>query len=315
MKLVLAALIALSFQEPTSTTQRIEVAPAESLAVHELGAGEPIVIVPGLLGSAFGFRNIAPRLAEAGYRVVIVDMLGAGSSNAPEKADYSLTAQADRVLAATRALGIDRSVFVCHAIGGSICYRIALRDPVRVAAIVSINGGPAEGISTPGLRFALKFAPIIKLFGGTGKARSKVRDGLVNSSYDPSWVTDSVVAGYTAHYSNGVGRVLGTLKRMVNAKEPAPLRPSIPEISIPVRVLMGTGSTTGVLTSEDIFGLQGIRLLSMDSVPEAGQYIHEERPDIVVSAVLETMRSTQVNAASPFWTRLVPARTATDTIR
>jgi hypothetical protein len=78
---------------------------------------------------------------------------------------------------------------------------------------------------------------------------------------------------------------------------------------------MGTGSTTGVLTSEDIFGLQGIRLLAMDSVPEAGQYIHEERPDIVVSAVLETVRSTQVNAASPFWTRLVPARTATDTIR
>jgi hypothetical protein len=53
----------------------------------------------------------------------------------------------------------------------------------------------------------------------------------------------------------------------------------------------------------------------MDSVPEAGQYIHEERPDIVVSAVLETMRSTQANAASAFWTRVVPARTATDTIR
>jgi len=315
--MMLAALVTLAaVQEPT-TLRLIEVAPAETVAVHELGYGDAIVIVPGLLGSAYGFRHIMPQLADAGFRVIVVDMLGTGSSNAPEKADYSLTAQAERVLIATRILGIERAVHVCHAIGGSVCYRMALREPDRIASILSINGGPAEQLATPGMKSALKFAPLIKLFGGTGRVRSKVREGMIKSSYDPSWVTDSVVAGYTAHYSQGVGHVLGTLKRMVNAKEPAALAPGIPQISLPVRVMIGSGSTTGAMTPDDITSLQALPALALDSVASAGQYIHEERPALVVAAVLESARTAQTAAAgaSPASGWPKPVRTAADTVR
>ena len=56
-----------------------------------------IVIVPGMLGSTFGFRNVVSPLTERGYRVIIVDLLGSGGSGKPPKADYSLTTQSRRL--------------------------------------------------------------------------------------------------------------------------------------------------------------------------------------------------------------------------
>src|SRR3989441_8628240 len=43
---------------------------AESLQVAVAGAeaGAPVVLIPGLFGSAFAYRKVIPRLTEAGYR-------------------------------------------------------------------------------------------------------------------------------------------------------------------------------------------------------------------------------------------------------
>ena len=166
----------------TMMFERIEVAPAESVAVGSIGSGPPVIIVPGLLGSAFSFRSVIGPIAAEGYRVVVIDPLGTGASSAPEKADYSLAAQAVRVGAVARAFDLDRAVFLCHSVSAAICLRLAYENPDLVAGIVSINGGAAERQSTPGLRFALKVASIIRFIAGDGWARGKVKDGLRNSS-------------------------------------------------------------------------------------------------------------------------------------
>jgi pimeloyl-ACP methyl ester carboxylesterase len=101
----------------------------ESLRVTTLGRGEPVVLVPGLFGSAYGFRKLMPRLAAAGYRAVVIEPLGVGESGRPENADYSLTAQADRLDAALQALGIERAIVAAHSVGASMAYRLAYRHP------------------------------------------------------------------------------------------------------------------------------------------------------------------------------------------
>jgi len=308
-------------QTPADTfpLRRIEVAPAEFIAIRDVGKGQPIVIVPGLLGSAYGFRHVIPELVDAGHRVVVVDPLGTGASPAPEQADYSLTAQSERVRAAVTELGIGRAVFVCHSTGGAICYRLALRHPGLVASILSINGGPTERLSTPGLGLALKLAPILKLFGGTGRARGKVRDGLKDSSIDPSWVTDEVVAGYTAHYDGGLNRILGTLKRMSDAREPDALAPALPGLLTSVRLLLGRGERPGAVPADQLAALFTVPRLEVDSMPDVGQYIHEEEPAVVIAVTLEMARRAASEAprviAAP--TLFTPVRLGTrrDTIR
>src|SRR5438876_164671 len=84
----------------------VPVAPTESLFVETAGRGAPVVLIPGLFGSAFGFRKLVPLLVSAGYRTIVIEPLGVGASARPEKANYSLTAQADRIAAVLDSLHV-----------------------------------------------------------------------------------------------------------------------------------------------------------------------------------------------------------------
>jgi pimeloyl-ACP methyl ester carboxylesterase len=262
------------------------IAPAETLRVTEIGAGDPVVLIPGLFGSAFAFRALGPRLAAAGYRAVVVEPLGIGGSARPEHADYSLTAQADRVAAALERLGITRAVVVAHSIGASIAYRLAYRRPELVHAIVALEGGPAEAAATPSFRRAMQFAPWIKLFGGVGLVRHKIRAQLVRASGDSSWISDSVVSGYTAAAATDLDATLKAYVAMARAREPERLEPHLAAIRCPVLLLVGGAPhEAGPRASEIAVLAAGLGTFAVDTVPGAGHFLYEERPDAVVSAV------------------------------
>src|SRR5438445_7749687 len=112
-------LIALALLADTVHTFSLALSPAESVAVTVTGTGDPVVLVPGLFGSAFGYRAVIPLLTDAGYRAIVVEPLGIGSSARPEHADYSLTAQADRIAAALDRLSVRHAIVVAHSLGRS----------------------------------------------------------------------------------------------------------------------------------------------------------------------------------------------------
>src|SRR3989442_13009248 len=109
--------------------------PAESLQVTVAGAaaGKPVVLVPGLFGSAFTYRNVIPRLTAAGYRAIVIEPLGVGGSGRPERADYSLTAQADRLAATLDRLGGPRAMGGAHSTTPAMAHPPASRRPRPVA--------------------------------------------------------------------------------------------------------------------------------------------------------------------------------------
>src|SRR5213080_865441 len=191
-------LLALALLADTVHTFSLALSPAESVAVTVTGTGDPVVLVPGLFGSAFGYRAVIPLLTDAGYRAIVVEPLGIGSSARPEHADYSLTAQADRIAAALDRLSVRHAIVVAHSLGASMAFRLAYRRPDLVAGIVSLDGGPAERAATRSFRRAMTLAPWIKLFGGVKLVRRKIRGQLIKASGDPSWVSERVVDGYTA---------------------------------------------------------------------------------------------------------------------
>ena len=254
--------------------------------------GRTVVLVPGLLGSAFTFRKVAPALSDAGHDAVVIEPLGMGASARPRDADYSLGAQAERLGRALDSLGISNATFVCHSVGASICLRLALQRPSLVAGVISLNGGPDEAAATGGLRTALKLAPVIKLLGAERIMKNKVKDGLVESAADPSWVTADVIAGYTKPFTS-VNAVLTGFRGMVNAQERLPLRPRLGEITAPVTLLVGAGKPGQVKTADLNAMVESLPGLVVDSVTDAGQYIQEENPGAVVRAVEAQLRISQ----------------------
>ncbi len=270
----------------TSRAFAIALAPAESVWVTVGGAGDPVVLIPGLFGSAFGYRSVLPRLVEAGYRTIVIEPLGIGTSARPEHADYSLTAQADRVAAALDRLGVRDAIVVAHSVGAAIAYRLAYRRPDLVRGIVSLDGGPAEAATTRGFRRAIQLAPWIKLFGGERLVRAKVRRGLIAASGDTTWVTDQVVDGYTAGAARDLDGTLKAYLAMAQAREGERLAPHLGEIRCPVRLVVGTlGRGSGVSPAEVATLARLLRSFAVDTVPGAGHFIYEERPAAVVAAV------------------------------
>jgi pimeloyl-ACP methyl ester carboxylesterase len=273
-------------QDSALRSYHVSVAKAESLWVTQMGEGQPVVLIPGLFGAAYGFRRVLPLLAAQGFRAIVIEPLGIGFSARPEKADYSLNAQADRIAMVLDRLDIRGAILVPHQIGASMVFRLAYRRPELVRAIVSLEGGAAEAmISTRG-RAAIRFIPWVKWFGGVKVIRKKIRSDLVESSADTAWVTDAVVDGYTAGAAANIDATLKALWAMAAAREREKLGRHLTEIRVPVLLLVAKASNgTGAPRKEIELLRRSLASFEVDTVANSGCYIHEEAPEAVVRAV------------------------------
>lgn len=294
-----ACLVPCASSSQTPEIRRISSAPGDTVvatsyagvvAIHGTEPRGPVVLIPGLLGGAYTFRNLAAALSTEGHRVVIIEPLGSGTASRPKDADYSLEAQAARVGRALDSLRISNATMVCHSVGASICMRLSLQRPALTRGIISINGGPDEVAATSGLKNALRMSPLVKLFGAQRIIKGKVKDGLKSSSANPAWVTDAALAGYTASFAD-FNAVLTSYRGMVGSKERAALKPRLSQITVPVTIMVGAGKPESGISVADLQTLvQAIPHLKVDSVAGAGQYVQEEKPDAIVQAVRAQQR-------------------------
>jgi len=285
-----ALLLLLPFPLPAVAQQvssfRVVIARAESLHVVRRGTGRPVVLLPGLFGCAFGFRHLFELLPPLGNRVTVIEPLALGSSSRPEKANYSLTAQADRVAVALRKLEAEPVVLVAHTVSASIALRLAVRHPELVSAVVLLDGGPMEEVATKGFRQAMRYAPWVKWMGGMKRLRPHIRKDLIASSGDSTWLTDRVLQAYTAGAAADLDGTLKAYLQMAKTREPEKLAPRLHELRAPVRLVVGAAPHRGGISGKQI-DLLATRVpqFTLDSVPNAGHYLFEEAPDAVAAAI------------------------------
>ena len=89
--------------------------------------GPVVVLVHGLGGRAEDWRNLAPYLAKAGYRVYMPDLLGYGRSEKPADFSYSVHDEAAVVVGFMDALGLKQVDLGGWSMGGWIVQVVANR--------------------------------------------------------------------------------------------------------------------------------------------------------------------------------------------
>jgi pimeloyl-ACP methyl ester carboxylesterase len=285
--MLLLTLALLTSPADSTVVRNIEVAPGETLRTTTIGTGQPLVLIPGVFGAAFGYRTITGRLAARGYQCIVVEPLGYGWSSHPKNADYSFTAQSQRVASALDRLGVTRALVVAQSSGAAIAFRLAIARPELIRGMLSIDGGPAESAATPGMRKAFRFGGgLAKLVMDESKLRHDVRREIVRNSGDTTWVTDAVIRGYTAGQVADMHGSIDAFHQMSKSKEEASLADQLHQFAVPVRLLVGTVPHPAEVTKDQRELLrERLPNFSSDSVPGSGQYIQEEQPEAVMAAV------------------------------
>jgi len=119
----------------------------QKLCYQEAGAGETVLILPGLGTSIDYWQFVIPALASH-YRVVAVDLPGFGKSDKPD-ASYELSWITDQVVAFMDAKGIGRASIIGGSMGGHVALMLALNHPERVSKLVLM--GSVGNWEPPGL--------------------------------------------------------------------------------------------------------------------------------------------------------------------
>ena len=107
-----------------------------------------LVLLHGFPSSSHMFRNLIPALS-ARYHIIAPDYPGFGLSEAPDRArfQYSFAKLTEVVDALLTRLEVKRYALYVMDYGAPVGYRLALRHPERVTALIVQNGNAyAEGL-------------------------------------------------------------------------------------------------------------------------------------------------------------------------
>ena len=115
----------------------------DGIRVHYQEAGDPnappLVLIHGFASSTLVWSKVFLKLAEAGYRVIAVDMLGYGYSAKPRNGEYTIAGQAKLLTRLLDVLDIPRAVFVGSSYGGAVAATVALDYADRVEKLVLVG--------------------------------------------------------------------------------------------------------------------------------------------------------------------------------
>lgn len=123
---------------PPHTTRFVTVAEGVKLETLDWGgSGPPVVLLPGLGGSAHVFDEFAPALTDR-FHVYGITRRGNGLSSVPDKG-YDLPTQVLDLLHALDGLGLTRVNLVGHSAAGEEVTRFAGEHPERVERLVYLD--------------------------------------------------------------------------------------------------------------------------------------------------------------------------------
>jgi len=111
--------------------------------------GPTLLLLHGFPSASHMFRDLIPLLADR-FRIIAPDLPGFGQSDMPSRSDFSYTFAgiAGVIERFTEVIGLARFAIYVFDYGAPTGFRLAMRHPERITAIVSQNGNAyEEGLS------------------------------------------------------------------------------------------------------------------------------------------------------------------------
>jgi pimeloyl-ACP methyl ester carboxylesterase len=272
--------------------------PGGTIAYDAIGQGPLVVLSHGIGDRRQAFRFLAPKLAQAGYRVVSADLRGHGESSmnwksVTGKAAITRTDVAGDLVALIRGLGGGPAVIVGHSISGGAATIAAATAPDVVSGIVEIGPFTLKQKLDAGamLRISRYRRGILRLLG-TQLLRSV---GIWMSYLDVAY--PSRPADY-AEYMRALRAKLSEPGRMAEFMKtgrstPADAEAQLGNVSRPALVIMGSldpDFPDPRAEAEAVVAAMPAGTGTVAMVSGAGHYPHAQSPDEVAALVIPFLK-------------------------
>lgn len=205
--------------------------------------GETIVMVHGFSASLHAWEPWIARLGDR-YRIVTLDLPGHGLTRAPSTYVTSSERYADVIDALAGRLHLDSYVVVGNSMGGGAAWRLALRHPAHVRALVLVDSvgwpTPDRNGRTP-LIFKILANPVGRWALRNIDTRDLAEKGLRSAYVDQSLVTPDLIDRYV-----DLSRAPGHRAILLNGQErggPAVTAETFKAIHVPTLVMHGEADT------------------------------------------------------------------------
>jgi len=241
------------------------------LAYSDEGRGPIVLCVPGIGDLRQEYRFLAPQLLEAGFRVVTLDLRGHGESSTGWT-DLSAEAVGSDILALLRQLGANQALVVGTSMAAGAAVWTAAEEPAAVSGLVLIG-------------------PFVRDVGGN--LQRSILQALLRVLLARPWGTSfwmrfwaslfpsAKPADFEAYAArlrtnlNEPGR-LESLTRMMMGKSRREIEARLPNLRIPVLVVMGTKDSDFSQPAQEAELIASRSRGQVAMVEGAGHYPHVE---------------------------------------
>ncbi len=237
-------------------------------------AGDPatptLVLLHGYPTSSFMFRHLIPLLADR-FHIIAPDHIGFGLSDAPADFPYTFDALTNVTEALLAELGVDRYAIYVQDYGAPIGWRLALRDPQAITAIITQNGngyeeGFVESFWEPVTAYQREQTPETEAAIRGALSLEAIRWQYVTGEPDPTlidpetWVHDHALI---SRPGNDRAQLALFRDYATNVKLYSRLHEYFRQSQVPLLAVWGEG--------DEIFGPEGARAFARD-LP--GAHVH-----------------------------------------
>lgn len=262
---------------------------------HErLGSGRPIVFLHGFGATSYLWRKIVPALSTRN-ELHLIDLKGYGRSPKPRDGRYSISDQAELVLALMSEHKLKHVTLVGHSLGGSVAivlaHMLAVTHPDAVISLILMST-PTGDERVPLVGKILRnriLGPIVVAIVPT---RLQVRWALRSTYYHPDKITEDQVDVYSESLGSPGGKyaLLETLRDIDDAAISL-LKSSSAAIAVPTLLIWGRHDRLVPLSSGQQLEkvIKGSKLVVVE---ETAHTLVEETPAPVLAAIVDFLDRT-----------------------
>ncbi len=246
-----------------------------------------IVLLHGVPTSGWLYRKMIDPLVDQGYRVIVPDMLGYGSSDNPKGYDiYSEENHAQRLLELLDSLNITTWSHVMHDAGGLWTWELLKKQPQRINNLILLNTIIYEEGFDPPIRFKEGFMARTAMWSyRNGITTNVMLKNLFKSGMLQNNLNEIDVAGYKTPLREGKTR--GMYYFFTQTCNTLPDYTSLTKsLDIPTAVIWGKEDTFLRIAPQKAQLQSSLNIKDEDiHLLEAKHFIQEEKPEEIVTII------------------------------